>query len=219
MGRPSKPLEVKRKTGRSPGRDSGGRKLPEGASVTALPGASDVPPAPGELVTSGRARECFITKGRARSVDEDEADYVDACEACLADVGVEAWTRLWQAGMTWLSVKTDVDVLTRICKARIEEAHHRLALAEDGYYVAGQRGGMVAHPAVSMLRQLNAEVVKLESLCGFTPSDRGRLGVGEVKPGGSPIEQLIAKRVAARSAAKVPARATPRGRAVGSDTE
>lgn len=212
-----KPLEQKRRTGRAPGRDSGGRKLPEPGTLHALPGAAEAPPVPAELRTAPSARECFITRGRQRGVPEKLHDTVDGCEACLGEPGVEAWERLWSAGKSWLSVTTDIDVLKRICKARIEEAHHRLALDEDGYYVAGQRGGLVAHPAVSMLRTLLSEVVRLEQLCGFTPSDRGRLGVAEVGGERSPLEQLLAKRTASRSSATVPSHTASRARAVGSD--
>ncbi len=48
-----KPLEVKRLTGRSPGRDAGGRKLP--ATVTVLPAPPAVPTPPATLKEVGRA--------------------------------------------------------------------------------------------------------------------------------------------------------------------
>lgn len=53
MGRPAKPAEVKRATGRSPGRDSGGRPLPALAAVTPLPMASRTPPTPTDLGPDG----------------------------------------------------------------------------------------------------------------------------------------------------------------------
>lgn len=54
-GRPAKPLERKRRTGRSPGRDSGGRKLPEVAAVVALPMADGTPDAPDDFGVAARA--------------------------------------------------------------------------------------------------------------------------------------------------------------------
>ena len=214
MGRPSKPLERKRLSGRSADRDSGGRKLPDPSNVTQLPGAASAPPVPAELVTDADAESCWLYRGRAR-VDNDP----NPCEACLANPGVESWNRLWEAAKSWLSVKTDIDLVVRLCKARIDEAHLRLSLKEDGPYVAGQRGGLVAHPGYGQLRVLNAEIVKLESLCGFTPSDRGRLGVGEVAPGANPLAEILARRIAERRATPVPSRAAPRRRAVGSDED
>lgn len=206
MGRPSKPLEQKRRSGRTPGRDSGGRPLPK--NVAQLPGSSSTPSVPDDLRTSKLAKSCYIARAR-----DDHAP----CEACAAEVGVESWNRLWAAGRTWLSITTDIDVLKRICQARIDEMHLRIALREDGPFVQGQRGGLVAHPAFSQLRNLNAEVVKLESLCGFTPSDRGRLGVAEVE-GKSELEKILERRNPAGRAASVPRRAAPRRRAVGSDS-
>jgi P27 family predicted phage terminase small subunit len=203
-GRPPKPLEQRRRTGRSSTRDSGGRKLPSGATVTALPGADAIPTLPAELVTTPNADSCpfrarpvatrFGADGSALDVELEELSPGEPCAVCLAEFGRESWDRLWTAGRSWLSPTTDLDVLIRLCKAKVEEAHHRDALGADGYYVAGQRGGLVAHPAVRMLRTLTAEITRLESLCGFTPSDRGRLGVGEVKRGASPLEKLLEKR-------------------------
>lgn len=52
-GRPPKPLEEKRRTGRSPGRDTGGRKLPEGR-VIALQPADGIPDYPPDLGLDGQ---------------------------------------------------------------------------------------------------------------------------------------------------------------------
>ncbi|HEY2086473.1 MAG TPA: P27 family phage terminase small subunit [Mycobacterium sp.] len=206
MGRPTKPLEQKRRHARSATRDIAGRKLPDASTVTQMPGVAEIPPVPVRLRTTDGADNCYVARAR---------DPARPCEVCLAEVGAEAWTRLWSAGKSWLSVRTDLDVLTRICLGRIDELHLRLVLEEDGPFTKGQRGGLVAHPAFSQLRGVLAEVVKLESLCGFNPSDRGRLGVAEVKPGDGEVD-IVARRTAPRRAAKVPDRATARKRAVGS---
>jgi len=206
-GPKAKPLEVRRRTGRSPGRDSGGRALSSSTGVTQLPGAPAVPAVPPDLRTTELAAVCFIARGRT-------GDKPQPCQACLAEHGAEAWLRLWAAGRKWLSVTADIDVMKRICRARIDEAHLRLVIDEDGPFTKGQRGGLVAHPAVSQLRVLNAEVVKLESLCGFTPSDRAQRGIAEVS--GSGQDDIVARRTAPRVTAPVPGRAAPRPRAVGS---
>jgi len=54
MARQPRPAELKRATGRSPGRDSGGRKLPELAQVTPLPMATKIPDAPIDLGVEGK---------------------------------------------------------------------------------------------------------------------------------------------------------------------
>lgn len=53
-GRPRKPIEQKRKTGRTPTTDSGGRKLPDVTNVTILPMADGTPTPPIDLGLAGR---------------------------------------------------------------------------------------------------------------------------------------------------------------------
>lgn len=53
-GRPRKPIEQKRKTGRTMSTDSGGRPLPEIANVTILPMAEGIPTPPQDLGLHGR---------------------------------------------------------------------------------------------------------------------------------------------------------------------
>ncbi len=53
-GRPRKPMEQKRKTGRTPNTDSGGRKLPDVQNVTILPMADGTPTPPIDLGLAGR---------------------------------------------------------------------------------------------------------------------------------------------------------------------
>lgn len=188
-GRPAKPLESKRRTGRSQGRDAGGRKLPEPTNVVALPGAGDrIPPAPPELLTKDHAPDCG-----------DNPLEKDPCPVCLDEPGRRLWEQLWTEGKAWLSTGVDGQLLlAQICSGRAEEAHHLARLKADGHYVRGQRGGVVRHPAVSMLRGVRAEMVRTASLCGFTPSDRSRLGLGEVKREPTPLEALLARKAAGR---------------------
>jgi hypothetical protein len=53
-GRPRKPIEQKRKTGRTPNTDSGGRRLPAVSNVTILPMADGIPTPPMDLGIAGR---------------------------------------------------------------------------------------------------------------------------------------------------------------------
>lgn len=167
-GRPPRPVEKKRKTGRSPGRDSGGRKLPEKATVTALPGAGDRIP---QVPTS------------------------------LGDAGTERWQQLWTEAKDWLSPGVDRYLLVRLCEAEDLRAGMREALADQGFYVIGSMGQQRPNPLIDKLRALDDQITKYESLCGLTPSDRGRLGVGEVKAegSGSGLDEIL-RRAAQRRA-------------------
>lgn len=113
----------------------------------------------------------------------------------LGETGRAVWDRVWTAGQAWLSPTTDLDVLTRLCEAHEEREAMRDQVAQDGYMVAGSMGQMRAHPLLSEIRALESQITKYESLCGFTPTDRARLGYAEVKRA-SKLDELIARRQA-----------------------
>lgn len=152
-----KPVEQKRLTGRSPGRDSGGRALPE--PVVVLASAAEVPPAPGSLGEAGRS----------------------------------AWDRLWTAGQAWLSMTTDLDVLTRLCEGHDEREAMRDQIGQDGFMVLGSQGQVRPHPLLSHVRALEAQMTRWEIECGFSPASRSKLGYAEVKRV-SKMDELMTRR-------------------------
>lgn len=81
MAPPRKPVEQKRLTGRSPGRDAGGRALPE--PVVTLAASATVPVAPGSLGDAGRrAWDRLWTAGQAWLSLSTDADVLTRlCEA------------------------------------------------------------------------------------------------------------------------------------------
>ena len=170
VGRPPRPVEQKRRTGRSPGRDSGGRKLPDRDNVVALASVAGRVPDP---------------------------------PASLGDVGRERWQRLWREAGAWLSPGVDWHILVRMCEAEDLRQGMRVALAEEGFTVTGSMGQMRPNPLLDKLRALDEQLTKYEQLCGLTPSDRGRMGVGEVQQSGQEASGLneILRRAAQRSAA------------------
>jgi P27 family predicted phage terminase small subunit len=113
--------------------------------------------------------------------------------ATLGETGRAAWERLWTAGQAWLSPMTDLDIMTRLCEAHEERDALREAIAEEGYMVAGSMGQRRANPLLSEVRALEAQMTKWESLCGFTPTDRARLGMAEVKVK-SKLEEMLERR-------------------------
>ncbi|AEW94608.1 gp31 [Streptantibioticus cattleyicolor NRRL 8057 = DSM 46488] len=118
---------------------------------------------------------------------------IPAAPGTLGEAGRTAWDRLWTAGQAWLSPTTDLDVLTRLCEAHDEREAMRDQVAADGYMVPGSMGQMRAHPLLSEIRAVESQITKYESLCGFTPTDRARLGYAEVRRA-SKLDELIARR-------------------------
>lgn len=160
-GPPKKPLEERRRLGRSPGRDSGGRKLPAPDNVIPLRGIEGdaPPPLPHSLKPDG--------------------------------VGAERWDRIWRDAR-WLSIDTDIDVVTRLCEAEDQRQAMKEALAETGFFIEGSQGQKRPNPLLAQGRAVGADILKLERECGLTPSSRGSLGVGEVKaPDASPLDELL----------------------------
>jgi P27 family predicted phage terminase small subunit len=159
MGRPPKPVEIKRRLG-NPGK----RRLPELSETVALPPSTGVPTPPRGLKAAGKT----------------------------------TWTRLWSAGAGFLSPKTDYDLLVRLCEAHDERVLLRKLIAKEGRILYSdkatnettgaldgitleKRGAPYVHPAVWLLMKVDAAITRYEGLCGFTPSDRAKVGLAEVK--------------------------------------
>lgn len=172
-GRPPRPVEQKRKTGVRPGRDSGGRKLPDPPSnVHALPSVAErIPELPDTLLEDGP--------------------------------GARRWQRLWRESRAWLNPGVDHHILVRLCEAEDMRDGMKKALAAEGFYVTGSQGQTRPNPLIDKLSRLDDQITKYEQLCGLTPSDRGRLGVGEVQgeADASPLAAILA-RAAGRSAGR-----------------
>lgn len=147
-GRPPKPLEQKRRTGRTANTDSGGRRLPDPATVVALPMAVGVPEAP-------------------------------------MDFGLEArglWSRVWGAGITWISPDSDMEAAEQACR-----------LADD-IEIARERYRATRDPGDGrMVVQFSKALTDALAALGFDPTSRSRLGVAEVKRA-SALDELIARR-------------------------
>jgi P27 family predicted phage terminase small subunit len=116
----------------------------------------------------------------------------------LGDKGLELWTELWTAGRTWLSPTVDRVLIEMVCQAADEAEMLRVALASgevDRFYVVSN-GQQVTHPYVNQLKELRVQITAWLSALGFSPSDRVRLGLGEVRP--ADVLDELAKRRAER---------------------
>lgn len=100
--------------------------------------------------------------------------------SCLAEAGSIAWRRAWEAGSDWLALG-DVTILELLCRQVDEIARWQEIVDREGVTFT-TRGGMIrVHPAVAQVRELEQRVVTNLGLCGFTPADRARLGLTEVR--------------------------------------
>ena len=88
----------------------------------------------------------------------------------LMPAGREMWDRVWGMGQTWLSPNTDLEILLMTCELMDERWNLRARVMRD------QRP-----EERKQLRDLDKQLVANLSLLGFTPTDRSRLGVAEVK--------------------------------------
>jgi P27 family predicted phage terminase small subunit len=111
--------------------------------------------------------------------------------------GREAWDRLWTAGQVWLSPSTDLNIMTRLCEAYDMRRAMTVQFEEDGFMVEGSMKQLRVNPLLDKLLALDTQITKYEGLCGFTPADRARLGVAEVKRA-SAVEDFLAKRAQRR---------------------
>jgi P27 family predicted phage terminase small subunit len=126
-------------------------------------------------------------------VELASAAHIPRAPDTLCESGREAWDRLWVAAQAWLSPKTDLGIMTRLCESYDMRTAIAEELAETGFMVKGSMGQTRVNPLLDKLLALDAQITKFEGLCGFTPADRARLGVAEVKRA-SAVDDFLAKR-------------------------
>lgn len=101
----------------------------------------------------------------------------------LGDAGLELWVRIWNAGRSWLSPDVDFQLIRMLCEAQDEHELIRLKIqsGEIERYYTTANGQMVTHPMVTQLGNLRAQMTAWLAAIGFSPSDRSRLGLAEVR--------------------------------------
>lgn len=100
----------------------------------------------------------------------------------LGEAGFAMWARVWSGGRAWVSPSTDIELVQLLCESMDERIHLRgLVLA------GGDWRDRVA------LRTVESDIRSMLSQLGFTPTDRTRLGLAEVKAQ-SVLESLRQKR-------------------------
>lgn len=97
--------------------------------------------------------------------------------------GRELWDQLWSAGASWLSPTSDGHVIALLCQAHDESEQIRRALAigEVSRTYVLPNGSHVTHPYVNQLKELRSQMTAWLAALGFSPADRARLAIGEVR--------------------------------------
>ena len=113
----------------------------------------------------------------------------------LGQDGLDLWISIWTAGQNWLSPKSDVQLVTMLCQAfdEAEEIRRGIAIGEiKRFYVVGN-GQQVTHPLVNQLKDLRVQITSWLSALGFSPTDRAKLGLVEVRQH-DPLDELPRRR-------------------------
>ena len=119
----------------------------------------------------------------------------------LGERGLELWYHVWTAGQSWLSPQVDSPIITLLCQAQDESEDIRAKLNSgevERYYIL-PNGSYVTHPLVVQLKDLRVQSTAWLASLGFSPSDRARLGIGEVRPADA-LDELNRRREARRAA-------------------
>lgn len=109
----------------------------------------------------------------------------------LADEGAAEWRHVL-ANAPWIG-PSDIRNLRLYCEALDRRSLLMAELASQGWVLYTDKGYAYQNPAAGALATAEAQITKWLSLLGLTPSDRGRLGVAEVKAQ-SALERIRASR-------------------------
>jgi hypothetical protein len=88
----------------------------------------------------------------------------------LLKYGREFWDKVWFNGLQWISVNTDSELLLMTCELVDERWNLRVRVMQSNDWRERRA-----------LRELDDRIIRNLSLMGFTPADRSRLGVAEVR--------------------------------------
>lgn len=97
--------------------------------------------------------------------------------------GAALWDRIWNGAQLWLSNRTDVELVQLVCEQLDERDLLRAFVLEN----------MEAWHERAALRQLEKDIASNLGQLGFSPAERTRLGLAEVKRQ-SKLEELMAKK-------------------------
>ncbi|OKH99987.1 hypothetical protein A6A06_23495 [Streptomyces sp. CB02923] len=129
-----------------------------------------------------RSKSADVRTGHANAAAEPAAPVVyegraPRVPAGLRRVGREVWRNVWSAGSGAYSPETDRNVILRYCELHDRRAELLAAVANDGLMSVGSTGQPAVHPAMRYVESTERELRAIETVIGFTPESRMRLGI------------------------------------------
>jgi len=100
----------------------------------------------------------------------------------LGPEGRKMWERVWQSGRQWVSGGSDLDLVLLLCESMDERVALRVTVLRGSDW-----RDRVA------LRALDGQIATLLGQLAFTPVERSRLGVAEVR-NATALEKLVQER-------------------------
>jgi P27 family predicted phage terminase small subunit len=155
-GRPRTPIEKAAMLAKGDGRTPGGRKVVDSGKQVVVQGS---------IVPNAQAFDHAL---------------LPETPANLGKRGETEWFKLWDNG-PWLRPLEDYRQVEFICRAYDDIDAFRATIASEGLIVKGYAGQTVANPLIAEVRKSEQVILKCLSLLGFSPSDRARLGLAEIK--------------------------------------
>ncbi len=107
----------------------------------------------------------------------------------LGERGQAEWHKIWAAGR-WLWPDQDYAWVEQAARAYDDVAIFRAEVENIGLTVEGYNGQMVANPLIAEIRKAEDTIRKCLSTIGFSPTDRARLKLTELK-GASELQKLV----------------------------
>ena len=98
----------------------------------------------------------------------------------LKAAGRDLWKQVWDYGSGWLA-PSDAPIVGLVCSLVDERAQWAALVAKGPKIYTTKTGVRRAHPAAAEVRAIDRQLIMALSLMGFTPSDRSRLGLSEVR--------------------------------------
>jgi P27 family predicted phage terminase small subunit len=112
-----------------------------------------------------------------------DIDKIPPAPAWCDQYGAVLWAEVWQAGRRHMSDKHDAILVSLLVEKMQDRRTIREWLGTDpnNRWYSTANGQTVSHPAVKQIEQMDAQITAWLSMLGFSPSDRARLGLAEIR--------------------------------------